>query len=102
MAFHPNMEDIAEDECCTCGSSLIVAIAPFGYPFCAQCDFRAVFLDRGSRAQWPPLSDHPYTVPGDVEFWLFNGLFANEDRIIALLCALDEYEENRDHLLEAS
>jgi hypothetical protein len=92
----PDTSNIAEDECCICGGS-VSAIDPFGYPFCAEDIDRAEFLSLGRQHHWPAL-DTPqhYSIDHSLQAWLLTALAGTQERVIALLDALDEYTAEKE------
>lgn len=98
--YEPDMTDIAEDECCICGSYEIKVVAPFGYPFCGQCDHRAFMIAAGKKYRWPALRTAKpdvlgYAVQNDMEDWLITALSGTDECVLAFVGAIDDYEQER-------
>lgn len=95
--YEPDTSEIAEDECCVCGSYKVSVVAPFGYPFCGGHSHRAMLIQGGYDYHWPALHIEgitgTYALEGDQEAWLFNAFCATDERIVELLDALEEYKE---------
>lgn len=93
----PDLSNIAEDECSVCGSYDIVTVDAFGYPFCGQHDHRAALLARGRQWNWPALriegAIETYAIDNDWQAYILSVFFGTDDRVFALLEALDEHEE---------
>lgn len=98
-AGYPDLTDIAEDECCICGSLEIKTVDPFGYPFCEACDIRAWFLARGRATGWPALRidgvTGKYAIDNSDESWVLTALCGTIERVAELFDALDEYEASQ-------
>lgn len=94
---YPDMTDIAEDECSVCGSYEVVVTDDFGYPFCAQHDHRGFLLIRGRKNGWPALrivdTTGTYAIDSDWQAYILSAFFGTDERVLALLEALNEYEE---------
>lgn len=91
---------LALDECCICGAQPVaqtVHIQTEYYPFCAGCEHRATFLQRGQQHNWPALRVEgltgTYALTGDVQTWAITALVGTDERVVELLDALDEYEK---------
>lgn len=101
--YEPDMSEIAEDECCICGSYEVRVRAPFGYPFCGEHDHRAFLIRKGKEYHWPALRTAKPGVPGyaldnDMESWLITALIGTDDRVFAFIEAIGEYEESQERL----
>lgn len=89
------------DECCICLGqpvTVVVSIESEQFPFCAGCDYRAALLQRGQAASWPALRIEgitgTYALDGDAQAYVLSALQGTDDRVVELLDALDEYEQN--------
>ena len=97
--YEPDLSELPDDECCICGSYSANFRASYGYLFCSEHVYRGVFIDRGKEYHWPALRIQTdtavYAIDHDQEAWLFNAFCATDERIVALLEALDTYEKNQ-------
>jgi hypothetical protein len=83
------------NECCVCLSEdvkQIVAIETERFPFSGAHDHRSTFLKRGQEYRWPALRiPGTYAVSGDAQAYVLTAIQGNDERVMALLDALDEH-----------
>ena len=96
----PDTRRIPKRECCICLSRDVTITDPFGYPFCAQHEYRAQFLAWGRAHNWPDLRIEgitgTYAIEGDVSAYLLTVFCGTDERIAELMDALYELDQAQE------
>lgn len=90
------------DRCCAClrkPVKTLVDIQTEHYPFCAGCEHRASLLSRGKKHGWPALRidgvTGKYALGNDAQAYVLTATSGTGERVVELIDALDEYEQQQ-------
>lgn len=74
-----------------CGGEMVYA-DELGQPWCESCQYRGEFINWGYAHNWPALSYGDYAIAEGQSYWMLTASLGTQDRVLALIVAIDEYE----------